>query len=178
MDKTVKVKVPFIAMWPKLKKRVVRNTILLVHDSDNACDVGDKVELAKSRPYSKRKRHIVKQILVKDAAAKFLHENPEYKMTSRNLRQLRDKAKADEAAYKERASIEMLRSATAQTDAARAQQLRQPSSAAPTLNAPAEASNGATVTSTTSKPKSKKQTLTPLLEEGDDDDDTKSSKRK
>jgi ribosomal protein S17 len=49
MDKTVKVRVPYIAMLPKLKKRVVRNTILLVHDARNTCDVGDKVELAKSR---------------------------------------------------------------------------------------------------------------------------------
>lgn len=100
MQKTVKVRVPRIVIVPKYRKYVTRHTVLLVHDEKSECDVGDKVELAKSRPYSKKKHHIVSKILIKDPSTEFLRENPQYGRTRLELKARRLQRQADEEAYK------------------------------------------------------------------------------
>lgn len=44
------------------KKRIKDHSNIMVHDEIGA-KVGDKVKIASSRPISKRKRHVVKEIL-------------------------------------------------------------------------------------------------------------------
>lgn len=100
MQKTVKVRVPRIVIVPKYRKYVTRHTMLLVHDANSECDVGDKVELAKSRPYSKKKHHIVSKILIKDPSTAFLRENPQYARTRLELKAMRVQRQLAEDEYK------------------------------------------------------------------------------
>jgi small subunit ribosomal protein S17 len=100
MQKTVKVRVPRIVIVPKYRKYVTRHTMLLVHDENGECDVGDKVELAKSRPYSKMKHHIVSKILIKDPGTAFLRENPQYAKTRLELKAMRVQRQLVEDEYK------------------------------------------------------------------------------
>ena len=67
MDKTVVVSVQRIYRHP-LYKKVVRSTKkYMSHDEDNACRMGDTVRIVESRPYSKRKRWAVEEILERAA---------------------------------------------------------------------------------------------------------------
>jgi small subunit ribosomal protein S17 len=101
MTKTVKVRVPRIVLVPKYRKYVTRHTVLLVHDEKSECDVGDKVALKQSRPYSKMKHHLVTEILVKDPGTAYLRENPHLHRTRLELKQTRRQRELDELAYKE-----------------------------------------------------------------------------
>jgi len=101
MQKTVKVRVPRVVQVPKYRKYMTRNTILLVHDATEQCSIGDKVELAKSRPYSKMKHHVVAKILVKDPGTAFLLANPQYDLSRTGLKARRDTQDATEQAYKD-----------------------------------------------------------------------------
>jgi small subunit ribosomal protein S17 len=57
----VNLKVPH-----KLYRKFVRRTHkFMAHDEENSCHVGDKVEIEESRPLSKRKRWIVRQIITR-----------------------------------------------------------------------------------------------------------------
>ncbi len=63
MDKTVVVTVERQYRHP-LYQKVVRSTKkYLAHDEENACRVGDRVVILESRPYSRRKRWVVSEIL-------------------------------------------------------------------------------------------------------------------
>ncbi|RKY23676.1 MAG: 30S ribosomal protein S17 [Planctomycetota bacterium] len=65
-DKSVKVAIDFKVRHPKYGKYVRRRTTLSVHDEHNSAGVGDVVEVAQCRPYSKTKSwRIVK--VVKEA---------------------------------------------------------------------------------------------------------------
>ncbi len=55
-DKTIAVQVEAIRRHPLYRKPVRIRSKVLAHDADNACDVGDVVEIVSSRPYSRRKR--------------------------------------------------------------------------------------------------------------------------
>ncbi len=67
MDKTVVVLVERQYRHP-LYKKVVRSTKkYLAHDEENACRVGDRVVILESRPYSRRKRWVVSEILERAA---------------------------------------------------------------------------------------------------------------
>lgn len=67
MDKTVVVSVERRYRHP-LYKKVVRTTKkYMSHDEDNACRTGDTVRIVESRPYSKRKRWAVEEILERAA---------------------------------------------------------------------------------------------------------------
>lgn len=167
------MRVPFIAMLPKLKKRVVKNTILLVHDAENACDPGDKVELAKSRPYSARKHHIVKSILVKDPAAAFLQQNPEYRLTGRDLRQRREQQAVDERLYKQQAAFDVLKEATLLSESQRLT-LDHVATAPAAADASSSSSSSSLDSAAANKPK-KAATPTPTLSE-DNFDDKRSGK--
>ena len=66
-DKSVRVAIDFKVKHPKYGKYVKRRTTLSVHDEHNSAGVGDVVEVAQCRPYSKTKSwRLVK--VVKEAA--------------------------------------------------------------------------------------------------------------
>jgi small subunit ribosomal protein S17 len=62
MQKTVVVAVQWTIVHPQYKKVVRRSTRYMAHD-DRHCGMGDLVELAETRPLSKRKRWRVVSIL-------------------------------------------------------------------------------------------------------------------
>ncbi len=65
MDKTIRVTVERRFKHPLYGKVVAVSKNYLAHDEENAFDVGDKVEIISSRPYSKRKRFKVSRLLEK-----------------------------------------------------------------------------------------------------------------
>jgi small subunit ribosomal protein S17 len=65
MDKTVVVQVERLVRHPLYKKFIRRRNKFMAHDQDNACQIGDRVEITESRPLSKSKRWRVSRILQK-----------------------------------------------------------------------------------------------------------------
>lgn len=65
MDKTVVVQVERLVKHPLYKKYIRRSNKFMAHDTDNACQIGDRVEITESRPLSKTKRWRVSRILEK-----------------------------------------------------------------------------------------------------------------
>lgn len=65
MDKSVVVAVDRLVKHPLYRKTIRRTSKFMAHDEKNECRVGDKVRIQESRPLSKRKRWIVKEILEK-----------------------------------------------------------------------------------------------------------------
>ena len=65
MDKTVVVTVSRRFRDKKFHKFISRRVRYKAHDENNACAVGDLVELVESRPYSKTKRWRVSRTLEK-----------------------------------------------------------------------------------------------------------------
>jgi len=55
-DKTVVVIVDRLMIHPRVQRVVKKSKKYMVHDEENKCKVGDKVEILESRPLSKRKR--------------------------------------------------------------------------------------------------------------------------
>ena len=66
MDKTVVVAIVDNVKHPLYKKIVKRTVRLKAHDENNACKVGDRVEVMETRPLSKDKRWRVVEIIEKD----------------------------------------------------------------------------------------------------------------
>ena len=62
MDKTVVVKVDRIIKHPVYNKYIKRSAKYKVHDENNSCKVGDRVQIIECRPLSKDKRWNLKQI--------------------------------------------------------------------------------------------------------------------
>lgn len=56
MDKTVVVAIKDNVRHPLYKKIVKRTIKLKAHDEQNACNIGDTVEIMETRPLSKDKR--------------------------------------------------------------------------------------------------------------------------
>ena len=65
MDKTVVVAIVDNVKHPLYKKIVKRTVRLKAHDENNACKVGDRVEVKETRPLSKDKRWRVVEIIEK-----------------------------------------------------------------------------------------------------------------
>ena len=65
MDKTVVVQVERLVKHPLYKKYIRRRNKFMAHDKDNACGIGDRVEITESRPLSKTKRWRVSRIIEK-----------------------------------------------------------------------------------------------------------------
>lgn len=63
MDKTVVVEVERLARHPLYEKVLRLRKKYKAHDEDNACNIGDVVRIAESRPLSREKRWRVKEIL-------------------------------------------------------------------------------------------------------------------
>jgi len=62
-DKTIKVTYYYKIPHPMYQKEIKRKTVLHAHDEQNACKLGDKVELMETRPISKMKRWRVVRIV-------------------------------------------------------------------------------------------------------------------
>ena len=67
MDKTVIVEVERRYRHPRYKKVVRSVKKYMAHDEENACRMGDTVRIIESRPYSRRKRWAVEEILERAA---------------------------------------------------------------------------------------------------------------
>ena len=65
MDKTVDVAIQDNVRHPLYKKIIKRTVKFKAHDEQNACGVGDKVEIMETRPLSKDKRWRVTAIITK-----------------------------------------------------------------------------------------------------------------
>ncbi len=66
-NKSIKVAIDFKVRHPKYGKYVKRRTKLGVHDEHNQARVGDVVEVAVSRPYSKTKSWRLVRVVEKAA---------------------------------------------------------------------------------------------------------------
>ncbi len=65
MQFSVSVAVDRLVRHPLYHKTIRRTSKFMAHDENNECRIGDKVRIMESRPLSKRKRWIVKEILEK-----------------------------------------------------------------------------------------------------------------
>jgi len=65
MDKSVVVAVDRRFQHALYGKTIRRTSKFMAHDEGNACQVGDKVTIEETRPLSKRKRWIVREIVEK-----------------------------------------------------------------------------------------------------------------
>ncbi|MBW1850740.1 MAG: 30S ribosomal protein S17 [Deltaproteobacteria bacterium] len=65
MEKTALVRVERLTKHRTYGKYVRRRSKFMAHDSQNRCQVGDKVRMVESRPISKRKRWQVIEIIEK-----------------------------------------------------------------------------------------------------------------
>ncbi len=63
MEKTVVVAVDSVRRHPLYRKRITRTNTFLAHDEQNSCRSGDTVRIEETRPLSKRKRWIVREIV-------------------------------------------------------------------------------------------------------------------
>jgi len=64
-NKSVTVSIDFKVRHPKYGKYIKRRTKLAVHDEHNQSGIGDLVEIAESRPYSKTKSWRLVKVLEK-----------------------------------------------------------------------------------------------------------------
>jgi small subunit ribosomal protein S17 len=63
MDKSVVVEVTRTVMHPLYKKYIRKRSRFMAHDERNAYKIGDKVQIAETRPLSRRKRWRVQEKL-------------------------------------------------------------------------------------------------------------------
>lgn len=63
MDKTVIVAVEYTRQHPVYKKAMKRTSKFAAHDERNQCHIGDVVRIEETRPLSKTKRWVVREIL-------------------------------------------------------------------------------------------------------------------
>ena len=69
MDKTVVVEVEKTVMHPLYRRYVKRRRKYYAHDESNECTLGDRVEIASSRPLSRKKRWRLARVLEKGKGA-------------------------------------------------------------------------------------------------------------
>ena len=65
MDKTIVVSIQDNIKHPLYKKVIKRTVRLKAHDENNACNIGDRVEVMETRPLSKDKRWRLVEIIEK-----------------------------------------------------------------------------------------------------------------
>jgi len=63
MDKTVVVAVDYVRRHRLYHKRITRTSKFMAHDEKNECKPGDIVRIEETRPLSKNKNWIVREIL-------------------------------------------------------------------------------------------------------------------
>jgi small subunit ribosomal protein S17 len=67
MDKTVVIEVEKFSKHPQYKKYIKTKKRYKAHDEENRCKTGDQVLITETRPLSKEKRWVVKEILKKES---------------------------------------------------------------------------------------------------------------
>jgi small subunit ribosomal protein S17 len=65
MNKSVVVAVDRLFQHALYGKTIRRTSKFMAHDEENECQIGDKVTIEETRPMSKRKRWIVREIVQK-----------------------------------------------------------------------------------------------------------------
>jgi small subunit ribosomal protein S17 len=65
MDKTIVVAVDYVRRHPLYNKRSTRTSRFQAHDENNTCREGDLVRIEETRPLSKRKRWVVREVVEK-----------------------------------------------------------------------------------------------------------------
>jgi small subunit ribosomal protein S17 len=65
MDKTVVVAVDYTRRHRLYNKVMVRTSKFMAHDENNECRIGDTVRIEESRPLSKHKRWVVREIIAR-----------------------------------------------------------------------------------------------------------------
>lgn len=68
-DKTVVVAVDFVRRHRLYHKRITRTSKFHAHDERNECKMGDLVRIEETRPISKKKNWIVREILERSVQA-------------------------------------------------------------------------------------------------------------
>ena len=63
MEKSVLVAVDYVRRHPIYHKRITRTSRFMAHDDLNRCKEGDIVRIEETRPMSKNKRWIVREII-------------------------------------------------------------------------------------------------------------------
>lgn len=63
MDKTCVVAVDYVRRHPLYHKRITLTSKFMAHDENNTCREGDLVRIEETRPLSKRKRWIVREVV-------------------------------------------------------------------------------------------------------------------
>jgi len=63
MDKTVVVAVDYVRRHPLYHTRITRTSKFKAHDANNECKTGDIVRIEETRPISKNKNWIVREIV-------------------------------------------------------------------------------------------------------------------
>jgi small subunit ribosomal protein S17 len=63
MDKTVVVAVDYVRRHRLYHKRITRTSKFMAHDEHNQCQEGDLVRIEETRPMSKNKNWIVREVL-------------------------------------------------------------------------------------------------------------------
>ena len=66
MDKTIVIETERLTKHPKYHKYLQRKKRYKAHDEENRCKVGDKVMVIETRPTSKDKRWLVKDVIKKE----------------------------------------------------------------------------------------------------------------
>lgn len=67
MDQTVVVAVDFVRRHRLYHKRITRTSKFMAHDANNECNPGDVVRIEETRPMSRHKRWIVREVLERNA---------------------------------------------------------------------------------------------------------------
>ncbi len=65
MEKTVLVQVERLTKHPTYGKFVRRRAKYMAHDPENKCQLGDRVRIVESRPFSRRKRWQLSDIVTR-----------------------------------------------------------------------------------------------------------------
>ncbi|MDQ3613305.1 MAG: 30S ribosomal protein S17 [Chloroflexota bacterium] len=63
MEKSCVVAVDYVRRHPLYHKRITLTSKFIAHDENNLCTEGDLVRIEETRPISKRKRWIVREIV-------------------------------------------------------------------------------------------------------------------
>ncbi|MDQ2682610.1 MAG: 30S ribosomal protein S17 [Chloroflexota bacterium] len=67
MDQTVVVAVDFVRRHRLYHKRIRKTSKFMAHDANNECNPGDIVRIEETRPISRNKRWIVREVLERNA---------------------------------------------------------------------------------------------------------------
>ena len=67
MDKTVVVAVDFVRRHRLYHKRITRTSKFMAHDEKNECQAGDIVRIEETRPMSRHKNWIVRDVVERSA---------------------------------------------------------------------------------------------------------------